>query len=130
MKRLAFFILLVLTAVLLTAAASAGEIMYQGGGEGGLYRTGYTGAINIELHFKEPFNLADADYLYLRFYVEDPERYANNGQIEITSSGKCDAEEHNWNLSTLDMQQGWNEWKLDLYEGGESGGQADFARIN
>ena len=130
MKRLAFFILLVLTAVLLTAAASAGEIMYQGGAEGGLYRTGYTGAINIELHFKEPFNLADADYLYLRFYVEDPERYANNGQIEITSSGKCDAEEYNWDVGSFDMQAGWNEWKIDLFAGQEAGGAPDMEKIN
>ncbi|MBO6053318.1 MAG: hypothetical protein J6Q17_06235, partial [Clostridia bacterium] len=74
--------------------------------------------------------LEDADYLYIRVYIDDPDKYAENGQIEITSSGKCDAEEHNWNLSSLDMQQGWNEWQLDLYEGGEAGGPADFSRIN
>ena len=130
MKKLSFLLLFVLTAAVLAITVSAGTVMYQGGGADGLYRTGYTGPINIERYFQEPFNLEDADYLYLRVYIDDPEKYAENGQIEITSSGKCDAEEHNWNLSTLDMQQGWNEWKLDLYEGGESGGQADFARIN
>ncbi|MCR4906978.1 MAG: hypothetical protein K6A33_12980 [Clostridiales bacterium] len=130
MKKLSFLLLFILTAAVLAITVSAGTVMYQGGGAEGLYRTGYTGPINIERYFQEPFNLEDADYLYLRVYIDDPEKYAENGQIEITSSGKCDAEEHNWNLSTLDMQQGWNEWKLDLYEGGESGGPADFARIN
>ena len=130
MKKLAFFLLLCVTAVLMTAAASAGTVMYEGGGANGLYRTGYTGAINIELHFKEPFNLNDADYLYLRFYVEDPERYANNGQIEITSSGRCDAEEYSWDVGSFDMQAGWNEWQIDLFTGHESGGAPDMEKIN
>ncbi len=63
MKKLAFLLLLAGIFVLLAVSASAGEIMYQGGGENGMYRTGYTGAINVELHFKEPFNVSDADYL-------------------------------------------------------------------
>ena len=130
MKKLFLLILLAVTAVLLAVSVSAGEVMYQGGAESGLYRTGYTGAINIELHFKEPFNLSNADYLYLRFYVEDPARYANNGQIEITSSGKCDAEEYNWDVGSFDMQAGWNEWKIDLFEGQEAGGAPDLEKIN
>ena len=130
MKKLAFLLLLAGIFVLLAVSASAGEIMYQGGGENGMYRTGYTGAINVELHFKEPFNLADADYLYLRFFVEDPERYANNGQIEITSSGKCDAEEYNWDVGSFDMQAGWNEWKIDLFAGQTAGGTPDIEKIN
>ncbi len=130
MKKLSFLLLFALMAALLALSVSAGTVMFQNGGADGLYRTGYTGAINIERYFQEPFNLEDADYLYIRVYINDPDKYADNGQIEITSSGKCDAEEHNWNLSTLDMQQGWNEWQLDLYEGGEAGGPADFSRIN
>ena len=130
MKRLSFILLLAALTVLLAVSVSAGTVMYQGGGAENLYRTGYTGAINIDRYFQEPYNLEDADYLYVRVYIDDPEKYAANGQIEITSSGKCDAEEHNWDLNSLDMQQGWNEWQLDLYEGGEAGGPADFSRIN
>ncbi|MBO7404750.1 MAG: hypothetical protein J6V24_07280 [Clostridia bacterium] len=130
MKKLSFLLLFAVMAVILTLSVSAGTVMFQNGGADGLYRTGYTGPINIDRYFQEPFNLEDADYLYIRVYIDDPDKYAENGQIEITSSGKCDAEEHNWNLSSLDMQQGWNEWQLDLYEGGEAGGPADFSRIN
>ena len=130
MKKLAFLLLLAGIFVLLAVSASAGEIMYQGGGENGMYRTGYTGAINVELHFKEPFNVSDADYLYLRVYIEDPERYANNGQIEITSSGRCDAEEYNWDVGSFDMQPGWNEWQIDLFGAQTAGGTPDLEKIN
>ena len=130
MKKLSFLLLFALTAVLLALSVSAGTVMFQNGGADGLYRSGYTGPINIERYFQDPFNLEDADYLYIRYYIEDPEKFAANGQIEITSSGRCDAEEHFWDLNTLDMQQGWNEWKLDLYEGNETGGPPDFSKIN
>ena len=104
MKKLSFFFLFALTAVLLALSVSAGTVMFQNGGADGLYRSGYTGPINIERYFQDPFNLEDADYLYIRYYIEDPEKFAANGQIEITSSGRCDAEEHFWDLNTLDMQ--------------------------
>ena len=130
MKKIGFLILLAFLLALLATAASAGTVMYQGGGENGLYRQGYSGAINIELYFQEPFNLSDADYLYLRFYVEDPERYTNIGQIEITSSGKCDAEEYHWDVNSFEMNAGWNEWQIDLFTGAETGGVPDMEKIN
>ena len=131
MKRIAFLLLFAAAVLLLAVSASAGTVMYQGGGANGLYRTGYSGAINVELHFNdEPFNLSDADCLYLRVYIDEPERYTNNGQIEITSSGRCDAEEYSWDVNSFDMQQGWNEWQIDLYTGNESGGAPDMEKIN
>ena len=130
MKKLSFFLLFAVLCVLLALSVSAGTIMYQNGGADNYFKNGPSGALVLDVKFDEPFNLDDADYLYIRYYIEDPEKYANNGQIEITSSGTCDAQEYNWDLNTMPMDAGWNEWQVDIFEGRETGGMPDFEKIN
>ena len=130
MKRISVLILFAVLAVLMTVSAYAGTVMYQNGGAENNFKNGQSGALVLELKFDEPFNLDDADYLYIRYYIEDPEAYSNAGQIEITSSGTCDAQEYNWDLNTMDMEAGWNEWQVDIFEGRETGGMPDFEKIN
>jgi len=130
MKKLSVILLFSVLTLLLAVSAAAGTVMYEGGGSEEFFKNGASGALVLELNFPEPYNLDEADYLYIRYYIEDPEAYANNGQIEITSSGTCDAQEYNWDLGTMDMEPGWNEWQVDIFSGRETGGMPDFEKIN
>ena len=130
MKKLSILFLFAVLSVLLAVSAAAGTVMYQNGGAENNFKNGESGALGIEINFDEAFNLDEADYLYIRYYIEDPELFANNGQIEITSSGRCDAEEFHWDLNTMDMEPGWNEWQVDIFTGSETGGMPDFQKIN
>ena len=130
MKKLSIVFLFAALSLLLAVSAAAGTVMYQNGGAENNFKNGASGALVLDVNFEEPFNLDEADYLYIRYYIEDPEAYANNGQIEITSSGTCDAQEFNWDLGTMDMEAGWNEWQVDLFSGRETGGMPDFEKIN
>ena len=130
MKKLSVFLLFAVLILLLTVSVSAGTLMYENGGAENFFKNGQSGALVLEVNFPEPYNLDEADYLYIRYYIEDPEAYANAGQIEITSSGTCDAQEYNWDLGTMDMEAGWNEWQVDIFSGRETGGMPDFEKIN
>ena len=130
MKRISLIVLFAALAVLLAVSASAGTLMFQDGGANNFFKNGQSGALVLELKFPEPYNLDDADYLYIRYYIENPDLYAGAGQIEITSSGTCDAQEYNWDLSTMPMEPGWNEWQVDIFEGRETGGMPEFDKIN
>ena len=55
---------------------------------------------------------------------------ADDGQLELTSSMSSDQKEMNWLVSGLDLQDGWNELKLDLYAPDNVAGDFDYAKIN
>lgn len=76
------------------------------------------------------FDLSDADYVYVRFYCENPDNYemGHGACLEISSAGKCDVEETNWSLDNYDFEEGWNEIAFDLYDVG--GNDADLSKIN
>ena len=69
-------------------------------------------------------------YLHFYLYCSDISKLGTDGQIEITSSGGCDANEYNWKLSQYVTQTGWNEVWLDLWGAGTTGGEADLSNIN
>ena len=71
----------------------------------------------------------DDAWLHFFFYVSDPTAFTGYCQIELSSSGRCDVEEANWNsLGTL--HAGWNEYILSFRDAGISGGVFDMSRVN
>ena len=69
-------------------------------------------------------------YLHFYIYCSDISKIGTAGQIEITSSGRCDVNEYNWNLLQYVTKTGWNEVWLDLWGAGTTGGVADLSNIN
>ena len=69
-------------------------------------------------------------YLHFYIYCNDISKIGSVGQIEITSSGRCDVNEYNWNLMQYVTKTGWNEVWLDLWGAGTTGGVADLSKIN
>ncbi len=67
--------------------------------------------------FSNPVDVSRFKYLKLWYYVDRPDRLAttgDTGQIEISSSTTDDQQEWFWNVSTLNLQRGWNFILLDL----------------
>lgn len=77
-------------------------------------------------------DISEYKHGYLHFYVycSDISKIGSAGQIEITSSGKCDVNEFNWNALQYITQTGWNEVWLDISGAGTTGGVADLSNIN
>ncbi|MCQ2425650.1 MAG: CehA/McbA family metallohydrolase [Lachnospiraceae bacterium] len=71
----------------------------------------------------------DDAWLHFFFYVSDPTAFTGYCQFELSSSGRCDVEEANWNsLGTL--HEGWNEYLLSFRDASVSGGVFDMSRVN
>ena len=75
------------------------------------------------------------DTLEFWFYVSDVKAlegisFVDTG-LELTSSGRCDAEEINWRLPDILAQckNGWNEIRLPFSTAGKNG-TTDFTRLN
>jgi hypothetical protein len=69
-------------------------------------------------------------YLHFYLYCSDITKIGTAGQIEITSSGKCDENEYNWNLAQCVTKTGWNDVWLSFSTAGVTGGAADLSAIN
>ncbi len=69
-------------------------------------------------------------YLHFYIYCSDISKIGTEGQIEITSSGRCDVNEYNWMLMQYVTKTGWNDVWLDLAGAGTTGGVADLTSIN
>ena len=69
-------------------------------------------------------------YLHFYIYCSDISKIGTEGQIEITSSGRCDVNEYNWELKQYVTKTGWNEVWLDLWAAASTGGVADLSNIN
>jgi len=130
MKKLSMLILAIAMIAVLAVAANAELVMFQNGGADMKTAQGAAGALGIDVKLDEPINVYDYDYMYVRFYMENPDNYIGNGQIELTSSGGCDNLEANWDLNSMPLEQGWNEWVIDLYTAGSSGGMVDYEAVN
>ena len=138
MKKISLVLLAItVMAVLAVSVAAEGTVMYKDGGANQAVVQGDSGALVWQQVFDgedaenpQTFNVDDADYLYVRFYVEDADALTGNGSIEITSSGTCDQQEYSWNPFTYGVETGWNELELYIWEGGETGGTPDFTKIN
>ncbi|HMG07064.1 MAG TPA: hypothetical protein VK609_01080 [Mucilaginibacter sp.] len=67
------------------------------------------------------------------WYVSDVSLLKNDGSIEITSSGKSDANESAWDVAPLipTLKNGWNEITLDFDKAIKTGdGGANYSQIN
>ena len=99
--------------------------LFEGSGSWGWRTTtleGKFGSIDIS-EFKN-------GYLHFYLYCSDIAKMGDVGQIEITSSGTCDRNEYNWNITQYVTKTGWNEVWLDLSSAGTTGGAADLSKIN
>ncbi len=54
-------------------------------------------------------------YLHLWIYVDDISNNVWTGEIELTSSGRCDVQELSWPIIVSLTKQGWNELYLPLF---------------
>jgi len=66
-------------------------------------------------------------------YISDVSQLKNDGSIEITSSGKSDANESAWDVGPLipTLKNGWNEISLDFDKAIKTGdGGANYSAIN
>ena len=68
-------------------------------------------------------------YLDLWVYVSDVSAFDGGGQLEIGSAGKPDEDELSWDVSSLGLQNGWNELHLPLSEASQIG-SPDLGAIN
>ena len=66
-------------------------------------------------------------YLHMWVYVEDITKLGI-GQLEMTSSGKCDVEELDWTF--MGLKEGWNELYYSINNSGSTGGEADLTALN
>ena len=60
-------------------------------------------------------DVTNYDYLFARIYVEGIDNFTGDGQLEICSKPSPDLQEVHWDVNTLELQDGWNELKLDTY---------------
>ncbi len=68
--------------------------------------------------------------LRVQFYVSNAAAIKSNGQFEITSGGRPDANELHWKTSQLGLKDGWNVLYLDFVDGADTNGTLDLANIN
>ena len=54
-------------------------------------------------------------YVFVRIFVEGADHFTVDGQLDLTSKLNPDQQEIHWMVSGLDLQDGWNELKLDMY---------------
>ncbi len=90
-----------------------------------------SGALIISFNAKTPIDISkyeDDGYLSFLLYVNNPDAFSSNGQIELTSAGKCDAEELHWAAPAGEVVQGWNELILPFSDA-EDGG-LNFEALN
>ena len=71
----------------------------------------------------------DDSWLRFFFYVSDPTAFTGCCQIELSSSGRCDVEEANWN-SLGNLHRGWNEFLLSFRDASVSGGVFNRSSVN
>lgn len=82
------------------------------------------GVLSVTYQPTSPIDISkyiDDGYFHLMIYVNNPDALSTNGQIELTSSGKCDVEELHWAVPAGDLEQGWNEVFLPLDEADDNG---------
>lgn len=84
--------------------------------------------------FAKKFSMTDAgidDSGYFSFwlYVSDVTRLSGEGQVELTSSGGPDVDEYSWDVSSLNLVNGWNHVQLQISAAGVAG-TPDLGAIN
>lgn len=93
----------------------------------------------VRYTIKNPQHIADysSGYLHVSLYIENEEDLKNLGKLrmELTSNGKPDAREFQWNMNdaAAQMEAGWNELYFPLmksYANMNSGAYLDLNRAN
>ena len=72
-------------------------------------------------------------YIQAWVYISNPQEWPQMLAFEITSSGRCDVNEYQWNLSLDFFEPGWNQVSYSLTEApqpGVTGGLPDLTAIN
>ncbi len=72
---------------------------------------------------------ADDGYLYFWLYVDKASKITG-GQLELTSSTQPDCYETSWNVTSLNLKDGWNEIKLSLKDSNFASNDAIWSIIN
>ncbi len=88
---------------------------------------GTGGSFVVFRTWSTPVDATGANYLEFDFYVSSADMFysiSGGNSLEITSGGACDVEETAWNLTDLDVVDGWNHIALLI------GGGCDFSRVN
>jgi hypothetical protein len=101
-------------------------------GDGAISSSGSSGTIVIQRQFDSPVDIsqyAGTGYVKLYLYIESVANMSDtSGQLELTSSGTCDAQETSWNISKNMLKDGWNTLLLSLESPGEN--SANLSAIN
>ena len=92
----------------------------------------YTGSATDEYKktFSTPYNAngtGSGTVLQFWYYISDVSLLGNENQVEISSSGRADADEYSWSLTGLD--DGWNFVQLNTSDAGKIG-NPDLSAIN
>lgn len=77
----------------------------------GAFRSTSKASTLIEGVFKTPIDISayTEGYIHYSFYIDKPELCGNLIVTELTSSGKCDADEYTFTVKTDTLKSGWNE---------------------
>ncbi len=81
----------------------------------------------VHRDWSTPVDATGANYLEFDIYVSSADMFysiSGGNSLEVTSGGTCDVEETSWNLTDLDVVDGWNHISLPI------GGGCDWSRIN
>ena len=92
---------------------------------------GSSGSVSIQAVIEtEPLNIEDYDYAFVRLKVDGIDNFTGDGQFELTSSLSADQKEMNWLVAGIDLEDGWNEFKLDLYAPDNQSSDFLYEKVN
>ena len=97
----------------------------------GAFRSTSKASTLIEGVFKTPIDISayTEGYIHYSFYIDKPELCGNLIVTELTSSGKCDADEYTFTVKTDTLKSGWNEVYIPFKKNIKKG-NPDITAIN
>ena len=87
------------------------------------------GSFVVHRTWATPVDGSGANFLEFDIYVSSADAFysiSGGNSLEMTSGGVCDVEETAWNLTSLELEDGWNHVALGI----GAGGGCDLSRIN
>lgn len=133
-KSLKIMVVLTLIVSMLAINASAMSVDWSSETVGAV--GGGAGAAQVQQITFDPVDVSAYDHVHVWVYIDDPaliSTTAGNPQFELSSSGKCDNSEMNWDLKGYNWKAGWNELWLafsDANYSDGSTGKVDVKAIN
>lgn len=97
----------------------------------GAFRSTSKASTLLEGVFKTPIDISayTEGYIHYSFYIDKPELCGNLIVTELTSSGKCDADEYTFTVKTDTLKSGWNEVYIPFKKNIKKG-NPDITAIN